>query len=176
MTESGELLNSLSLVMRCKAGTDLGAPVRARAVGHRPSPRRPPPADSGSTLRRRSGAGAAPLRRDRHRPRSPATAPPGLDRLTPSVLPPPGHIPAAGASGSRWRRRRGGGRRRGLGDEERVGAGVGVVILDAAAVGRGADAAGAGAAGAVGLVGAVGGRGVVEGAASGGLERRRRHG
>jgi hypothetical protein len=116
----------MSLVMRCKAGTNLR---RALSVTDR--------------ARRRSG----------HRPRSPTTASPGLGRLTPSVLPPPDHIPSAGASGSRRRQQRGGGRRRGLGVEERIG----VFILDAV----GADAAGA--------VGLVGGRGVVEGAKSGGL-------
>jgi hypothetical protein len=129
-----------------EAEVDLRAAVRAYFVGHRPRPRSPPPADSASTVRRLRRGGVPPLRRDGHRPRSPAAAAaassPTLERLAPSVRR-PRRIPAAGASSSPRRmllRRRCGGR----GVEERVGSGVGVVLLSlqedvvAAGAGRGA--------------------------------------
>lgn len=161
--------------MKQRVHADLGAPVGACDVGHRPRPRSPPPADIASRIRHRGGV--APLRRrdgGRPRPSSTAAAPPSLEpRLTPPL--PARRIPAAGASttsssrpgGRRWRGGRGG-----RGVEERVGARVGVVLVGGA--GRRADGARAGAARARGRVGA-GGSGGVEGAARGGLERRRRH-
>ena len=176
--------------MKQRVESDLRAPVGACVVGHRPRPRRPPPADLASRVRhrrRRSGVPPPLRRRDGGRPRPPSTAsaPTALEpRLTPSL--PARRIPAGGASTSttssrrcrsRGRRWRGG--RGGRGVEERVGARVGVVVpVGGAGPGRRADGARAGAPRARGRVGAGGGGGgggVVEGAARGGLERRRRH-